>query len=177
MINLMVDIETTGVNGHKNAILQIGAVPFDLGILGIGQNGFKMSLTMPSDRTWMDSTKKWWEETNPTVLKKIQSEAINFAVVLAKFKKYVESFNGDVLFWSNHPFDWLFIEDYFEEYGIKSPFKYDSFRDVDSYIAALVGEANLFKYKPEADKVQEHDALYDCLLQVDWLFNSIKNKG
>lgn len=33
MVNLMVDIETTGVNADENAIIQIGAIPFDLKIM------------------------------------------------------------------------------------------------------------------------------------------------
>lgn len=177
MINLMIDIETTGVYDDEHAIIQIGAIPFDLKILAKGQQAFKMSLTMPSDREWMPSTKEWWSETNPKVLEGIISESVNFIVVLEQFKNYVNSFDDDVLFWSLHPFDWGFIQNYFRSYGIQSPFKYYCFRDIESYISALVGEENVRNFKPTANPEFEHDALYDCMLQVDWIFNAIKNKG
>lgn len=173
----MVDIETTGLDPNKNAIIQIGAIAFDLNNRFKSKDGFNMCLTIPSDREWNIQTAQWWNETNPNVLYKINKNATNFMHVLLAFKSYVESFDDDILFWSNHPFDWGFLNNYFVSYGIKRPYKYDSFRDVDTYIVAMVGEKNIKKYKPVADKAQEHDALYDCMLQIEWLIESIKNKG
>lgn len=136
-----------------------------------------MSMTVPSDRKWNEETIKWWQEANPNVLTDIQKDAINFIIVLTKFKEYVASFNDYVNFWSNHPFDWEFIQHYYRSYGIRSPFDYNTFRDLDTYIVGLVGEENLKTFKPKPDKNKEHDALYDCILQIDWLFESIRNKG
>ena len=178
MINLMVDIETTGLDPNENAIIQLAAVPFDLNILARGTQAFKMAMTIPSDRKWNENTKQWWEETNPNVLGEISKDAIHFIEVLNKFKEYVDKFEDEeIRFWSNHPFDWNFLNSYFSSYGVKRPFKYYAFRDLDTYIVALVGESNIKTYKPEADVRFEHDALYDCILQVDWLFESIRNKG
>ena len=173
----MVDIETTGLDPNKNAIIQIGALPFDLNIMAKGSKAFKMSLTIPSDREWMPSTKEWWLKTNPDLLKDITSKSENFIVVMSRFREYVKSFNDEIRFWSNHPFDWNFLNNYFVSYGVPRPYKYDAFRDLDTYIVAIVGENNIKKYKPIPKEELEHDALYDCMLQIDWLFESIKNKG
>ena len=95
MINLMVDIETTGLDPTKNAIIQIGALPFDLNILAKGRKGFKMSLTIPSDRKWNNATKKWWKETNLELLNEITKNPTNFIIALTQFKLYIESFKDE----------------------------------------------------------------------------------
>ena len=87
----------------------------------------------------------------------------------------MESFGKGVRFWSHHTIDWEMIEHYFRSYEIKSPFTYNSFRDLDSYLEALVPN-NIGKYKPKVNPSDEHDALFDCRHQINWLFNTINKE-
>ena len=170
----MVDIETTGLDPTKHAIIQIGAIPFNSG--GKRLPVFNRCLTIPQYRKWDKETKEWWGKTNPNVLKRIENNADDYLQVLLQFRDYVNSFKCDIKFWSNHPFDWNFLNNYFKTYNVRRPYKYDAFRDVDTYIVAMVGEENIKAYKPIANKEKEHDALYDCELQIQWMLNSIKYK-
>lgn len=171
----MVDIETTGLYPEYHGIIQIGALEFDLERQTTGKS-FCKCLSLPQDKKWMADTYRWWNLTNPSKLAEIEAKAEDYKEVLYDFRKFVFSLDKTVKFWSHHPFDWEMLENYFRTYFINSPFDYSSFRDLDSYIEALVGE-DIKKYKPIAEPKQEHDALYDCKLQVAWLFNSInKNK-
>lgn len=176
MINIMIDIESTGLDANNNAMIQLGAVAFDIEKREIGES-FCECLSIPVDRHWDRETHQWWYDTNKEMLAKILDNGRKHTKVLEEFKEYVESFGEDVLFWSNHTIDWEFVNSYYKREHIENPFGYASFRDVSSYLEAFV-PGNVKKYSPLADKKLEHDALYDCLLQIDWIFNTVdKTRG
>jgi hypothetical protein len=172
--DIMIDIETTGVWADKHAIIQLAAVPFDIKNQEIGES-FSECLQIPSDRDWMPETEAWWNRTNPYRLEEILSNGRPHLQVLLEFDEYIRSFGKGVRFWSHHTIDWEMIQHYFRSYDIVSPFHYGSFRDVDSYLEALEPN-NIGKWKPITNPNDEHDALFDCELQIAWLFNTI-NKG
>ncbi len=174
LINLMIDIETTGVYADKHAIIQLAAVPFDIKTQEIGES-FCRCLDIPFDREWMPETADWWKKTNPYRLEEILSKGELHLDVFFDFKEYVESFGKGVRFWSHHTVDWEMIEHYFRSYKIGSPFTYRSFIELDSYLEALIPN-NIGKYKPVINPNDQHDALFDCQHQINWLFNTI-NKG
>ena len=120
-------------------------------------------------------TKNWWLDTNPKGLNKILKTAEDYRKVLVQYSEYVFNYteNNDILFWSNHTIDWELLNSYFRSYGVKNPFPYWAFRDVCSYLEAYVpGKTN--KYRPAPDEDLAHDALYDCEIQIDWMFETIR---
>ena len=171
----MIDIQTTGVYADKHAIIKLAAIPFDIDKREIGES-FCKCLTIPCDRQWMDETYDWWQKTNPYRLEEILSNSKYYLDVLQEFNEYVRTFDKGIKFWSHHTIDWEMIEHYFRSYGITSPFTYRSFIDLDSYLEALAPN-EIGKYKPLANPSDEHNALFDCQLQIDWLFNTLDNKG
>ena len=174
MIDLMIDIESTGVYADIHAIIQLAAVPFDIGKREKGES-FCECLTIPKDRRWMHSTKVWWNQTNPYRLEEILSNGKDYVEVMGLFDEYVKSLGKDVRFWSHHTIDWEMIEHYFRAYGFDSPFTYRSFVELDSYLLALEPN-NIGKYKPIINSNDAHDALFDCEHQIDWLFNTLDKK-
>lgn len=170
----MIDIESTGVHGDKHAIIQLAAVPFDLELREVGES-FCKCLKIPLDREWMPETKLWWNQTNPYRLEEILSKGEDHLTVLNEFKEYVETFDKDIRFWSHHTIDWEMLEHYFRSYEIRSPFNYRSFIDLDSYLEALVPN-RISKYKPRVNPNDEHDALFDCRLQIAWLFRTLDKR-
>lgn len=172
MTNIMIDIESTGLDANENAMIQLAAVPFDVEKREIGEF-FCECLTPPIDRKWDIETFSWWQSANPYMLTGILKDGRIHTEVLEEFKEYIESFGEDVLFWSNHTIDWEFVNSYYKGYHIENPFGYASFRDVSSYLEAFV-PGDVKKYYPSTDKKLEHDALYDCKMQIEWIFNTVK---
>jgi DNA polymerase III epsilon subunit-like protein len=174
LIDLMIDIETTGVHADKHAIIPLACIPFDLDKREKGES-FCECLQIPSDREWMESTRDWWEKTNAYRLEEILSNGRPHLQVLLEFDEYVRSFGKNVRFWSHHSIDWEMVEHYFRSYDIVSPFTYRSFVEMDSYLLALEPD-NIGKYKPVININDQHDALFDCDHQINWLFNTL-DKG
>lgn len=172
--DVMIDIESSGLYAEEHAIIQIGAVPFDRATRELGEP-FNECLSIPEDRKWMPHTEKWWNETNPYRLEEIISKGKYHRKILLYFKEYIESFDGEVRFWSHHTLDWEMIQNYYRSYNIKSPFCYSSFIDLDSYLEALVPN-DIGKFRPVVNPNDEHDALFDCEYQINWLFNTLDKR-
>ena len=57
--DFMVDIETTGFRPDKNAILQIGVVPFNLETQEVSDEQLDLVLAVPGWREWDPGTWAW----------------------------------------------------------------------------------------------------------------------
>lgn len=179
--DLMVDIETTGVDSHRNAILQIAAVPFCFERRLKGDVHFNYALRMPNTRLWDDETRKWWmgSKAKQEVFMNItryQQPVVDVLKIFSEFARNMKGASeGDVRFWSNHPFDWDFIQSYYNDFmeGF-IPFKYRWYRDLESVIMGLSYPNIDNKHKIKKDNSRAHDAIYDVHFQIDWLFNAVE---
>jgi DNA polymerase III epsilon subunit-like protein len=162
----MVDIETTGLQPDKAAIIQIGAVPFRYDDMAIDTKSmFKQSLTMPRDRFWTDNTQEFWLGQNREVYFKIMGEARYYREVILEFHAWAVA-KPNMRFWCKGlNFDWNFIESYFIDHDLAMPFNFREAKDLRSFISGRYDKPGA--YEPDVDRVgSHHDALSDCLTQL-----------
>lgn len=174
MRDLMIDLETTGCNPNTAAIIQIGAVKFDL-ISGTVGDSFKISLKMPKNRYWQEDTRKFWS-SRFSLFNEIVKDETDTKEGLEKFIDWVNSDTINPRAWSKPlSFDLPFIASYCEQYDIHNPFNHWEQRDVRSFLMAIYGE-NVPKLEMKNGLV-EHDALADALNQTLWVIDSWKNRN
>ena len=175
--DIMVDIETTGLQPQASAIIQIGSVPFNYETGQIDtENMFCMSLTMPKNRYWNSGTDKFWLQDNREVYMKIMSQAQNYRAVITAYYDWVTqriaaTEEGDVRWWSKGWMDHATAESYFIDAGYDMPFNFRQAKDMRSFIAGLNGDP---VYRdPEVETVGDHhNALHDSLTQLRQLFKA-----
>lgn len=173
----MVDIETTGTRPDRHAILQIAAVRFDPVNLTIDStNMFNACMFMPPWRSWEDSTRRWWAQQNRQVFERIMAAAERPGPVIGRFVDWVNADlddGKDRWFWAkNAQFDFQFLASYHNDFDQPFPFHYRNLNDVKGFIRARCYPGPM----PEVEAVQTdqaHDALYDCITQIDWLFKAL----
>lgn len=167
--DVMVDIETTGLQPDAAAIIQIGAVPFRYDDLKIDvANMFKRSLSMPKTRYWSDGTDRFWLEQNKEVYFKIMADCLPWEQVMREFHAWSVARPG-IRFWCKGlNFDWSFLSSYYLNMNMDMPYDFRQAKDLRSFISGLYGTS---EYKePEFDRVGDyHDALSDCLNQIKLL--------
>lgn len=167
--DLMVDVETTGLDPANCAIIQIGAVPFNYKTGEVdSQNMYCRSLTMPRNKFWTSGTDRFWLQDNLEVYLKIMSTAQDSRAVMLDFQNYVFE-RGDVNFWSKGFFDWQMIEQYFLSLNLDMPFNFRQAKDMRSFICGLRNETEY--YDEQVEVVGDaHNALHDSLTQIKILF-------
>jgi hypothetical protein len=80
----------------------------------------------------------------------------------------------DRFFWANNAsFDWGFLSSYLYDYEIPNPFNFRKVRDIRCFL-----EGNRFPEPVPAVEVvstdgMDHNALHDCIKQIDWLFKAM----
>ena len=175
--DIMVDIETTGLQPHASGIIQIGAVPFNYDTEEIDtENMFCMSLTMPKNRYWNSGTETFWLRDNAEVYMDIMSKAQPFEVVIRQFHQWsidrlMATEEGDLRWWSKGWMDHATVESYFLDANLDMPFNFRQAKDLRSFIAGLYGSA--VYTDPEVEKVGTyHNALHDSLTQLKQLFKA-----
>lgn len=175
--DIMVDIETTGLQPHASAIIQIGAVPFnyDTGEIDT-DNMFCMSLSMPKNRYWNSGTENFWLRDNAEVYMQIMEKAQAPDFVIRQFHQWcidrlTSTEEGDLRWWSKGWMDHATVESYFLDANLDMPFNFRQAKDMRSFIAGLNGSA--VYVDPEVEKVGTyHNALHDALTQLKQLFKA-----
>lgn len=168
MNHIMIDVETTGLNPQKNGILQIGAVKFKPE--GWDEGGPKdyflnVCLSLAIGREWDPETRRWWQD-HQEVLTDIQKKAIDPYNAMRQLKEFV---GEEPVFWAKPTiFDYPFIESYFEQAGIVSPFNFRRVIDVRSYCAGLIGHDEDFSQFQSTVIFggRKHYAVDDCIHQI-----------
>lgn len=170
--DVMVDVETTGLDPEHAAIIQIGAVPFNFLTEDVeSKNMFCQSLTMPPKRFWTSGTDKFWLQDNREVYLSIMEKARPYKQVIDEFYRWACQLDPDVRFWSKGHLDWSIIESYMLHYGYSMPFNFRQAKDMRSFIAGMNGSPEY--HDPEVEKVGDHhNALHDCLTQLKQLFKA-----
>lgn len=173
--DVMVDIETTGVNPDRNAIIQIGAVKFNRHTKEVCSNFFKASLTMPAWRNWDQSTLQWWVRQKE-VLNQILATQRPYAEVMSEFQQWIvdpATSDRNIRFWSKPThFDFMFISSYFADLGLANPLSYREATDMNSYIRGMYApnEVDQEFEKTIVHNGAAHDGLEDCFYQLKVLF-------
>ena len=174
--DLMVDVETTGLDPANCAIIQIGAVPFNYKTGEVDStNMYCRSLTMPKNKFWTSGTDKFWLQDNREVYLKIMETAQDPRTVLLDFMQWVAAL-GQTRMWAKGFFDWQMIEQYYIGLNLDMPFNFRQAKDMRSFISGLRDDPEY--YDEEVEKVGDaHNALHDCLTQLKILFKAKeKNK-
>lgn len=167
--DVMVDVETTGLNSGRNGILQIGAVRFNLETKAVDSNFFNQSLTLPTTRAWDEDTRRWWGQQKAGVLTEIQSRARPHATVIEEFAKW-GYLNPGIRFWAKPvQFDFPFIDTYMTDNNLINPWKYYDTVDLNSYLKGRYKNFQVPKIEVPASG-DAHNALNDCLWQLKYLF-------
>ena len=168
MNDLMLDIETLGTR-PTSVICQLGACYFHRNTGEVGDtfcininvgSGIMAGLTVDEDTCswWRQQKQKTWIEN-----------AVNIQLAFTKF----EEFAKDAKFvWSHATFDVPIVANAYAILNRKLPFKFRGARD----IRTLVDLANV---KIQKDTVKTHDALDDCIRQVEYCvecFNKLRKE-
>lgn len=174
MRDIMIDLETTGVNPNTAAIIQIGAVKFDLMSGEIGET-FKIALKMPNNRYWQEGTRAFWS-SRLSLFNDIIKDEVETEEGFRKFIIWAQQDTFNVRAWSKPlSFDLPFIASYCEQFNVVNPFNHWEHRDLRSFMMAIYGE-NLPKLTMK-EGLTEHDALADALNQTLWLLDTWKNRN
>lgn len=174
----MVDIETSGLEPNRTAILQISIVLFNAKTKEVNPNVFNRMLRIPNWRHWDQSTLSWWSKQRAGLLQEILARGEDPAVVLKDMITFVrQSDNSIPRFWSKPThFDFMFIQSYLKDFDLFMPFCYRSANDMNSFIRALyfpepVPNLNI-EFQGEA-----HNAIFDTLHQIKLLFAHMEDVG
>lgn len=173
MRDICVDFETTNTDANHGAILQIGAVRFDLFSGEIG-DVFKLSLKVPHNRYWSEGTRAFWNQ-RADLYKEITSEPVEPREGFIKFVEWVNK-SPDPHFWAKPvTFDFNWVQSYCDQYDIKMPFAFWKARDIRSFMLGVYAPRPLPKMSMKVDLV-EHDALNDALSEAKWAIDTYKEK-
>lgn len=171
--DVMIDIETTGTQPDRHAILQIAAVRFNLKEQTISHDFFDECLIIPNTRSWSESTRKWWATQNQETLRGILSRAQEPGQVMKNFVTWSAP-AGQMRFWSKPShFDYMFISSYLADYDLPSMYGHSEATDVRSFLRGLYQDPDAKWVEPKVEG-GAHNALNDCLHQIGFLFEEYK---
>ena len=171
--DIMVDLETTGVDSSKSAIIQIAAVRFNLKERKVDPEVFDACLWVPDSRHWDNSTLQWWQK-HAEVLERILSRMEEPREVLGRFQKWVcdKKGNNEATLWAKPShFEYPFIESYFKEFKMLNPFHYRLCNDLNSFARGKYFPQSPPDFEKEIEfEGPSHDAIYDVFHQLKVLF-------
>lgn len=174
--DFMVDIETSGLNPGRHAMIQLSCVAFDLNSQQVlTETYYDSYLCIPPWRSFSTETLHWWLSKNRNVYDHItsqQGDIVSALVGFAEFVKHHQKEGEAPNFWMRRPFDWMFVESYFQDFELENPFSYKHVIEMTSFMKGI----NLSDGMPNVD-VQKlgdaHNAYWDCVNQVNLLFAAI----
>lgn len=171
MTDVMVDLETTGLDPHNNHIAQIGAVKFNYLTGAVGESFCinvdinKMPKREGLQRHWMPSTKHWWNRQDKSIREGVFEKPYDPKIAMNAFMNWCFPLNS-LRFWcKGKHFDYPFIESYLRELGVPNAFHYRQVEDMGSFIDGLYfpEPRQVVKYKDVGDA---HNALSDAINQL-----------
>lgn len=171
--DVMVDVETTSTSPDRGAILQLGAVRFNKDTQKIDHDMFNRCMTIPPTRHWGDGTKEWWASQRQDVYEDIIARAEPPEIVMKAFFDWSCEWPNPTFWAKPLSFDFPFTAGYFRDYGYQNPYHYRKARDLNSYVEALHYPERVPEVTP-SDLGPAHNALNDCLMQIEHLFQHIE---
>ncbi len=168
--DVMVDVETTGRWPDRSAILQIGAVRFNLEHQTIDPDVFDRCMIVPPHRFWEEDTREWWLSQKQSVLQGILDRGEPTRDVMGDFFAWSNK-HPSMRFWAKPTsFDFMFIQSYFMDHGYPNPYHYRVAKDVNSWVHALHFPHEV-PTVDQSDLGDAHNAFNDCLYQIEFVFN------
>jgi len=175
--DVMVDIETTGTQPNRSAMIQLAAVKFNLAERTVSKNFFNRSLAIPAWRTWDEDTRNWWS-TKPEVYSSIMAKAEKPAIVMHDFADWAIQPGEPLRFWAKPTtFDFMFVSSYLKDFGEPVPFSYRDANDLNSYLRGLYAPNDIDRSDEPALEGTAHDAIFDSLYQIKVLFHHADKKS
>ena len=166
--NLMLDIETLGVN-FNSAVIQIAMIRFDFNrnIYShfVGNLEYKSQLS--KGLITEEKTINWWKEQNTEILKDILSESSDTLEVLNTLDKYIQP--NDTI-WSSGNFDVPILANLYKAFGKEVPWRY--YNALDIRVLTKLANINIrtdYNYMKE----KTHNALDDCKFQINYCCDAI----
>jgi hypothetical protein len=169
MIDVMVDIETTGTDPAHAAIIQLAAVRFDVETKEIDTaHMFDRCQWMAPGRFWDEDTRTWWNKQKPGILDGIYDRMEDPAVVMQDFFNWVNSITTIVplrLWAKPTSFEFPFISSYMRQFNLHMPFHFRYAVDLNSYLLGKGHQIGGY-WKDIEFQGDEHNALHDVLYQI-----------
>lgn len=171
--DVMVDLETTGLNPDENAIIQIAGVRFNIENKQVDTQFFDRCLRIPQKRFWDEGTRDWWLEKED-LLRSLYRRMEDPAIVIKDFQNFCMPVMGQQLRWWSKPshFDYPFVQSYMKQFGLQMPFDFREANDLRSFLRGvhfpkIIPEVNV-SFEGEA-----HNAIFDTLHQIKILFEHL----
>lgn len=169
--DVMLDLETTGLNKAHCAIIQLAAVRFNLAERTIDTASmFDRCLGIPQHKFWQEGARKFWSK-RPEVLQSIYARMEDPQQVLKDFRVWVDG-QDSVMWGKPSHFDHAFLDVYYDENESQIPFHYRKVNDMNSFIRGR------YFPLPQPNWEQDlpfngaaHNALHDCIHQISILFS------
>ncbi len=167
--DVMLDIETTGLDKANCHIIQIAAVKFNLRDRTISHDFFDRCLLPAPNRFWEESCRNNFWAKRQVILNGLMARMEEPKLVLEGLRDWA----GPDTTMCGKPthFDHTFVDSYYQQHGMQIPFHYRKANDLNSFIRARYFP----DLPPDLERELEfegemHNALYDCLHQVKILF-------
>lgn len=174
--DLMCDIETTHTLSDRGAIIQIGAVKFNMSDPAHDLEVFDRCLSIPGWRFWSQDTLKFWGNQKPSVLRDILARAEPPEKVMSDFVDWIGQ-AGQLRFWAKPShFDFNFISSYMTDFGYVNPFDFREATDLRSFLRGLYYPKPVEEIEVEFTG-DRHNAMMDALYQIKVLFTHLEIKG
>lgn len=179
----MLDIETLDSTPYS-AVLAISAVPFDfkIGVLNktlCFYRTISKSSNLEFSRSISNSTIRWWNKTNPELLRTMEEDSVDLRTAMIDFTEYLNHrCLPDFYIWSNGPdFDKTILESLYRTFKqqCKMPWKYNSGLCVRT-MSFLLKEENkeYHTYLKESSIGTAHNALDDAYNQATYVLHAHK---
>jgi hypothetical protein len=172
MSDLMLDIETLATT-PDSTILTIGAQGFDPFSDKFTEATYYRRLTIDSqaERTIDDSpngTVEWWGKQAADAQEEALGDGDDRVDIITSLKELSKIAWKHKRIWANGTtFDMVILEDAMRQYGIPCPWKYWQVMDART----------IYKLTSAKPLGNNHNALADCVKQIDTLQQSIKQLG
>lgn len=190
-IDIVTDIETLG-RRTDSTIIQLSAVAFDL----YGDkiiDSFDKMIDIEKETMVVDGcTVKWWLNTDKELLSKIilSEESIPINQAIRDFRDWIDKMdninydNKNTYLWGNGIlFDNKMIQAQMAKHNLQYPIFYKNDRDMRTILELASLKSGLsesyIKNLCKRDELHEHNALDDCLFQIDVIrkcYNIIMDK-
>lgn len=173
--DFMIDVETTGLNPGRHAMIQLSCVAFDFNSQRVLTDTFSDNyLNIPPWRSFSTDTLQWWLSKNKMVYDHICANQGDIILALDAFTQFVNNYKSDDRpnFWMRRPFDWMFVEGYFTDFEMPNPFSYKNVIEMTSFMKGI----NLCDTMPLVDVQKQgdaHNAYWDCVNQINLLFAAV----